>query len=359
MRIAPAITLSPEQRAVLESQARSRSLPARVVERARIVLFAASGQQDKEIAARMSMTAKKVSRWRRRFLALGVAGLQKDAPRPGRKPSIGARLRKRVVTLTTRQKPGNATHWSTRTMAAAVGISEASVRRIWRAHGLKPHRVETFKISNDPQFAEKLEDIVGLYLNPPEHALVLCADEKSQIQALDRSQPGLPLKPGRGQTMTHDYKRNGPATLFAALNAANGEVFGLCQERHRHQEWLKFLRLIDQTIPADRHLHLICDNYATHKHPKVQRWLQPHPRFHLHFTPTSASWLNLVERWFAEITRKRIRRGTFCSVAELIRAIRQYLRENNKDPRPFIWTATASRILRKVRHCKEALETGH
>jgi len=245
---------------VLESQARSRSFPLRVVERARIVLLAASGQQDKEIAARMVTTPKKISRWRKRFLALGVAGLLQDAPRPGRKSTISARLRQRVVTLTTRQQPSNATHWSTRTMAAAVGISEASVRRIWRAHGLKPHRVETFKISNDPAFAEKLEDIVGLYLNPPEHALVLCVDEKSQIQALDRTQPGLPLKRGRGTTMTHDYKRNGTATLFAALNAANGEVYGLCQERHRHQEWLKFLRLLDQTMPAHLTLHLNGDN---------------------------------------------------------------------------------------------------
>ena len=243
MRIAPAITLSSDERTRLESQARSRSLPVRVAERARIVFFAASGQPDKEIAAEMAITPKKVSRWRKRFLALGVAGLQKDAPRPGRKPTIGARLTKRVVTMTTREQPANATHWSTRT--AAVGISEASVRRIWRAHGLKPHHVEAFKISNDPAFAEKLEDIVGLYLDPPEHALVLCADEKSQIQALDRTQPGLRLKRGRGATMTHDYKRNGTATLFAALNAANAEVFGLCQERHRHQEWLKFLRLID------------------------------------------------------------------------------------------------------------------
>ena len=246
MRIAPVITLSPEQRTVLESQARSRSLPLRVVERARIVLLAAAGRQDKDIAVLLFMTPKNVSRWRKRFLALGVAGLLKDAPRPGRKPTISARLTQGVVTMTTRQQPSNATHWSTRTMAAAVGISEASVRRIWRAHGLKPHRVETFKISNDPAFAEKLEDIVGLYLNPPEHALVLCVDEKSQIQALDRTQPGLPLKRGRGATMTHDYKRNGTATLFAALNAANGEVYGLCQERHRHQEWLKFLRLLDQ-----------------------------------------------------------------------------------------------------------------
>jgi transposase len=266
MRIAPVITLSPEQRTVLESQVRSRSLPLRVVERSRIVLFAAEGRQDKDIAVLLSMTPKKVSRWRKRFLALSVAGLLQDAPRPGRNPTISARLTQRVVTMTTRQQPTNATHWSTRIMAAAVGISEASVRRIWHAHGLKPHRVETFKISNDPAFAEKLEDIVGLYLNPPEHALVLCVDEKSQIQALDRTQPGLPLKRGRGATMTHDYKRNGTATLFAALNAANGEVYGLCQERHRHQEWLKFLRLLDQNMPAHLELHLIGDNYATHKH---------------------------------------------------------------------------------------------
>src|SRR5208337_2953003 len=249
MRIAPAITLSPEQRTVLESQARSRSLPVRVVERARIVLFAASGQQDKEIAAVMAITPKKVSRWRKRFLALGVAGLEKDAPRPGRKPTIGTGLTKRVVTMTTRQQPTNATHWSTRTMAAAVGISEASVRRIWRAHGLKPHRVETFKISNDPAFAEKLEDIVGLYLNPPEHALVLCADEKSQIQALDRTQPGLPIKPGRCGTMTHDYVRHGTTTLFAAIELAQGRLIGTCMKHHRHQEWIRFLELIDAQPP--------------------------------------------------------------------------------------------------------------
>jgi transposase len=256
MRRAPVIRLSPEQRRVLESQARSRSLPLRVVERAHIVLFAAAGRQDKEIAVLLSMTPKKVSRWRNRFIALGVAGLLKDAPRPGRKPTISDRLTQRVVTLTTRQQPSNATHWSTRTMAAVVGISKASVRRIWRAHGLKPHRVETFKISNDPAFAEKLEDIVGPYLNPPEHALVLCVDEKSQIQALDRTQPGLPLKRGRSATMTHDYKRNGTATLFAPLNAANGEVYGLRQERHRHQEWLKFLRPARPNYAGASHLAL-------------------------------------------------------------------------------------------------------
>ena len=357
MRRAPVITLSPEQRRVLESQARSRSFPLRVVERARIVLLAASGQQDKDIAARMVTTPKKVSRWRKRFLALGVAGLLKDAPRPGRKPTISAHLKQRVVTMTTRQQPSNATHWSTRTMAAVVGISEASVRRIWRAHGLKPHRVETFKVSNDPAFAEKLEDIVGLYLNPPEHALVLCVDEKSQIQALDRTQPGLPLKRGRGTTMTHDYKRNGTATLFAALNAANGEVYGLCQERHRHQEWLKFLRLLDQTMPAHLALHLIGDNYATHKHPKVQRWLARHPRVHMHFTPTSASWLNMVERFFRDLTQNRLRRGVFRDLEELIMAIGTYIDRHNESPKPFIWTARASDILEKVKRARRTLNT--
>ena len=359
MRIAPVITLSPEIRKVLAAHARSRSLPVRVAERARIVLLAAAGRQDKQIAAALFLTPKKVSRWRKRFLALGVAGLEKDAPRPGRKPQIGTRQTQRVVAMTTRQAPANATHWSTRTMAAAAGISESSVRRIWRAHGLKPHRVETFKISNDPAFAEKLEDIVGLYLHPPEHALVLCVDEKSQIQALDRTQPGLPLKRGRAQTMTHDYKRNGTATLFAALNTANGEVFGLCQQRHRHQEWLKFLRLIEHTIPADRQIHLICDNYATHKHPTVQRWLARHPRFHLHFTPTSASWLNMVERFFRDLTQNRLRRGVFRDLEELITAIGTYIDRHNQSPKPFIWTARADDILAKVTRARRTLNKSH
>ncbi len=304
----------------------------------------------------LKITQKKASRWRKRFLTLGLTGLERDAPRPGRTRKLSAHLVRRVVHLTTRQKPTNATHWSTRTMAAAVGISEASVRRIWRSHGLKPHRVESFKISNGPQFAEKLEDIVGLYLNPPEHALVLCVDEKSQIQALDRTQPGLPLKRGRSQTMTHDYKRNGTATLFAALNAANGAVYGLCQERHRHQEWLKFRRLLHQTMPAHLDLHLIADNYATHKHPKVQRWLQRHPRFHLHFTPTSASWLNMVERFFRDLTQNRLRRGVFRDLEELIMAIGDYIDRHNDSPKPFIWTARASDILEKVKRARRALD---
>src|SRR5213593_2551836 len=355
MRIAPAIALSPEQRTLLVSQARSRSLPVRVAERARIVLFAAFGQQDLEIAARMAITPKKVSRWRKRFLALGVVGLQKDAPRPGRKPTISTRLTKRVVTMTTRQQPTNATHWSTRTMAAAVGISEASVRRIWRAHGLKPHRVETFKISNDPQFAEKLEEIVGLYLDPPEHALVLCADEKSQIQALDRTQPGLPLKKGQGQTMTHDYKRHGTTTLFAALNTLNGRVIGTCMSQHRHQEWLRFLRLIEAQTPTDREVHFIVDNYATHKHPKVKRWLARRRRFHVHFTPTSTSWLNMVERFFRDLTQQRLRRGVFHSVGELESALEAHIKEHNQNPKPFIWTAKATDILEKVKRARATL----
>jgi transposase len=355
MRIAPAITLSSEQHAALEQWARSRSLPARVVERARILLLAAEGQQDKQIAATLKITPKKVSRWRRRFLTLGLAGLQRDASRPGRSPKITASFVRRVVNLTTRQKPPNATHWSTRSMARAVGISEASVRRIWHSHGLKPHRVESFKISHDPQFAEKLEDIMGLYLNPPEHALVLCVDEKSQIQALDRTQPGLPLKRGRSQTLTHDYKRNGTATLFAALNAANGEVYGFCQERHRHQEWLKFLRLLDHAMPPHLDLHLIGDNYATHKHPKVQRWLARHSRFHMHFTPTSASWLNMVERFFRDLTQNRLRRGVFRDLEELFMAIGSYIDRHNENPKPFIWTARASDILEKVKRARRAL----
>src|SRR5271169_4800953 len=355
MRIARPVKLNAEQRRAVERLARGRSLPARIVERARIVLRAADGLRDKEIAQQLGITPEKAARWRNRFLEGGIAALEKDAPRPGRTRSISDRQVKRVVAMTIRHKPAGATHWSTRTMAAAAGISEASVRRIWHAHGLKPHLLRTFKLSRDIRFAEKLETIVGLYLNPPEHAIVLCADEKSQIQALDRTQPGLPLKRARGATMTHDYKRNGTATLFAALNAANGEVFGLCQERHRHQEWLKFLRLIDQTIPADRQLHLICDNYATHKHPKVQRWLARHPRFHLHFTPTSASWLNMVERFFRDLTPNRLRRGVFRDLDELIMAIATYIYRHNESPKPFIWTARAADILEKVKRARRSL----
>lgn len=356
MRVAPAVVLSDEQRQTLEQWARGRSLPARQVERARIVLLAADGELDIEIAAKLGVSNQKAARWRARFLERGLAGLEKDAPRPGRTPSIDATAVNAVIRKTTQERPASATQWSTRTMAAEAGISEASVRRIWKAHGLKPHLVETFKISNDPKFAEKLENIIGLYLNPPEHALVLCCDEKSQIQALDRTQPGLPLKRGRAETMTHDYKRNGTATLFAALNAATGKLITMCQQRHRHQEWLKFLRLVDQATPASKEIHIIADNYATHKHPKVQGWLARHPRFHMHFTPTSASWLNMVERFFRDLTQRRLRRGVFRDVGELTSAIEAYVEKHNQNPKPFIWTAKATDILEKVKRARAALD---
>jgi transposase len=355
MRTAAPIELSSEQRAALERLARQRSVSARLVERARIVLRAANGEQNKQIAMQMGIMPEKAARWRNRFLEGGIAALDKDAPRPGRTSIISDRAVNKVVAMTLRQKPANATHWSTRTMAAAAGISEASVRRIWHAHGLKPHLVRTFKLSRDPNFAEKLEDIVGLYLNPPEHAIVLCADEKSQIQALDRTQPGLPIKKGRCGTMTHDYKRNGTATLFAALNALEGEVISMCDDRHRHQEWLKFLRGIDYVMPAGKQIHMIVDNYATHKHPKVQRWLARHPRFHMHFTPTGCSWLNMVERFFRDLTENRLRRGIFRSVEQLIGAIDAYVDQHNQNPKPFIWTAKATDILEKVKRARAVL----
>ena len=358
MRMAAAVALNPEQRQALERMARARSMPARLVERARIVLLAAAGMENKQIAKRMNLTEKKTARWRSRFLAGGMAALQKDAPRPGKPRTISDVQVKRVVEMTLHQKPANATHWSTRTMASAAGISEATVRRIWHAHGLKPHLVRTFKLSRDPRFTEKLEDIVGLYLNPPEHAIVLCADEKSQIQALDRTQPGLPIKKGRCGTMTHDYKRNGTATLFAALNALEGEVISMCDDRHRHQEWLKFLRAIDDVVPQEKQIHMIVDNYSTHKHEKVERWLSRHPRFHMHFTPTGCSWLNMVERFFRDLTENRLRRGVFRSVEELITAIFDYINHHNESPKPFIWTAKAADILEKVKRARAALHNG-
>ena len=356
MRVGRPVILNPEQRKALEQHSRARSLPARLVERARIVLRAADGLQDRQIADELNITPEKAARWRNRFLDGGLPALQKDAPRPGRTRTITDATVKRVVDMTTREKPDNATHWSTRTMAAAAGLSETSVRRIWHAHGLKPHLVRTFKVSKDPHFVEKLNAIVGLYLNPPEHAIVLCADEKSQIQALDRTQPGLPLKKGRCGTMTHDYKRNGTTTLFAALEVAQGKVVGQCYARHRHQEFLKFLQRLDAEFPAEIKLHVVMDNYGTHKHPRVQRWLKRHERFIPHFVPTSSSWLNLVERWFGELTGKRIRRGTFVSVEDLQEAIAQFLAAWNNDPRPFVWTATVESIVEKLSRCKQTLE---
>lgn len=355
MRVAPTIQLSSAARLELEKMSRRRTTAVRVAQRSRIVLLAAEGMQNNEIAERMGVAPRMVALWRSRFIQQGVEGLLKDAPRPGRTPKISPDIVGQVVASTTQSKPAGATHWSRGSMARAMGISESSVGRIWRAHGLKPHRIESFKVSNDPHFAQKLEAIVGLYLNPPEHALVLCVDEKSQIQALDRTQPGLPLKKGRGQTMTHDYKRNGTTTLFAALDTASGEIYGLCQQRHRHQEWLHFLRMIDQTIPAEKQIYLICDNYATHKHPRVQRWLRRHKRFHVHFTPTSASWLNMVERFFRDLTANQIRRGVFQDLEQLIIAIGDYIDHHNDNPKPFIWTAKASDILEKVSRARAAL----
>jgi transposase len=345
MRVAPEIVLTSEEDAELSKLVRSKLSSVRLVQRARIVLLAADGMQNKDIAQELSVGRVQVSRWRERYAQSRLAGIERDLPRgaPPAKVDVA-----RLVELTTQTKPAAATHWSTRTMAAELGVSAASVSRHWRANGLKPHIVRGFKVSRDPQFVEKLEDIVGLYMSPPEHALVLCCDEKSQVQALDRTQPGLPLKKGRAETMTHDYKRNGTTTLFAALNVLDGQVIGQCQQHHTHVEWLKFLKKIDRETPKDKMLHLIADNYATHKHPVVQEWLAKHPRFNMHFTPTSASWLNMVERFFRDITTERLRRGVFTSVPELIGAIDEYIAHHNTKPKPFIWTKSARDILQKV-----------
>jgi transposase len=359
MRKIEQISISAADHERLERLVRDRNTPQKVVWRARIVLLASDGLRAIAIAAATGKSVLTVRRWRRRYLAKGVDGLLKDATRPPRRKPLTAEKIKQVVHMTLHEKPPNATQWSVRSMATAASLSHSSVQRIWHAHGLKPHLVETFKISRDKNFATKVEDVVGLYLNPPDRALVLCVDEKSQIQALDRTQPGLPMKKGRAGTMTHDYKRNGTTTLFAALNMLDGKVIGTCMPRHRHREFLQFLKQIDQQTPADLDLHLVVDNYATHKTPAVKRWLKAHPRFHLHFTPTSASWLNMVERFFAEITRKRIRRGVFKSVAELKSAIMEYLENHNADPKPFIWTKPAGEILKKVARAKQALESQH
>ena len=339
--------------------AKGKRFSVRLVQRARIIQMAADGIMNQDIAIKLETTRPTVQLWRDRFLALRLAGLEKDAPRPGRLPRISAEKIAEVVEATLHTKPFNATHWSTRTMAAVQGISEKTVRRIWKQYNLKPHLTKTFKLSRDKQFVEKLHDIVGLYMNPPDKALVLCVDEKSQIQALDRTQPGLPMKKGRCGTQTHDYKRNGTTTLFAALSMLDGKVIGDCMPRHRHQEFIRFLKKIDNETPDGLELHLIVDNYGTHKHPRVNSWLKRHPRFHLHFIPTSSSWLNLVERWFREITDKRIRRGTFKSLNDLIAAIKEYLENHNQNPRVFVWTASAAKILTKIVKCKEALAALH
>jgi transposase len=345
VRVAAEIVLSDEEREVLDDLIRSKLTSVRLALRARIVLLAAQGLQNKEIAEALDIGRIQASRWRQRYLEFGLEGIEHDLPRGAPPSTVDAA---RLIELTTQSKPQAATQWSTRTMAAELGVSAASVSRHWRKNGLKPHLLRGFKVSRDPQFVQKLEDIVGLYLSPPEHAMVLCCDEKSQVQALDRTQPGLPMKKARAATMTHDYKRNGTTTLFAALNVLDGQVIGQCQQRHTHIEWLKFLRQIDRQTPKDKTLHLIADNYATHKHPAVQAWLAKHPRFNMHFTPTSASWLNMVERFFRDITVNRLRRGVFTSVPQLVAAIDEYVAHHNTKPKPFIWTKSAADILQKV-----------
>ena len=353
MRVAPEIVLSEEQATELTKVSRSGRTSVRLAQRARIVLLASQGWGNKDIAQEVGVGRVAVARWRQRYLDSGIEGIQRDLPRgaPPTKVDVA-----KLVELTTQARPVAATHWSTRSMADVLGVSASTVMRHWQAHGLKPHLVRGFKVSRDPKFAEKLEDIIGLYMSPPEHALVLCCDEKSQVQALDRTQPGLPLKKGRAQTMTHDYKRHGTTTLFAALDVKSGKVIGDCMPRHRAKEFLKFLRQIDKALPARRDVHLVLDNYATHKTPEVKAWLDKHPRFRLHFTPTSASWLNLVERFFAEITSRRIRRGSYSSVDDLEAAIYDYLAHHNEKPKPFRWTKTAEDILTRERRALDKLD---
>jgi transposase len=353
---AVALELSDGQRETLKKLAKSRTVPARMVQRAQVLLWAGEGMANARIAVKVGVMPDTVRTWRGRFATDGLAQFAAVRPGRGRKPSIPPEKVQAIVEATLHAKPDGATHWSCRSMAKAQGVSPATVQRIWSARGLKPHRVETFKLSNDPAFEDKLVDVVGLYLNPPDKAVVLCMDEKSQIQALDRTQPGLPMKKGRAGTMTHDYKRNGATTLFAALDVLTGVVIGQCLPRHRHNEFLAFLRRIDRAVPKGLAVHLILDNYGTHKHAAVRAWLAKHVRFHLHFTPTSSSWLNLVERWFRDLTDKAIRRGIFPSVPALVTTIEDYLQMNNRDPKPFVWMATAEAILEKVRRGRVALQ---
>ena len=359
MNRSPALTMNAEQRTTLEQWLRRGTTPQRVVFRARIVLRAADGIPSKYIATELDTSQDTVRLWRRRFATGGVAALIEDAPRTGRPRQITAAQEQRVVEATLHTTPAGATHWSLRRMAAQHDLSAASIHRIWQSHRLKPHQTRTFKLSQDPQFVDKLVDVVGLYMNPPEKALLFCVDEKSQIQALQRSQPGLPMKPGRAGTFTHDYKRHGTTTLFAALSVLEGTVITSCMPRHRHQEFRRFLALMDAQTPADVDLHLVVDNYATHGHPAIQRWLRRHPRFHLHFIPTSSSWLNLVEIWFAHLTTQQIRRGDFLSVPDLIDAINAYVHHHNQRAQPFVWTAPAERILERVAKCRAISESLH
>jgi len=356
---APRLKVEKQDADLMDQLIRCGSTPQQSVLRMRIVLGASEGVSNSQMAEELGTTRSTVIKWRERYRTHGLEGILEDAPRSGRRKTITPEKEAAIVQATLSTKPADGTHWSTRTMAAAQGVSDTTVYRIWNAHRLQPHRVETFKFSRDPRFAEKVRDIVGLYMNPPERALVLCVDEKSQIQALDRTQPMLPLRPNLPERQTHDYKRHGTTTLFAALNALDGTIVGECQSRHRNQEFVRFLKKIDGSVPTDLDVHVVLDNYGTHTHANVQQWLQQHPRYHLHFTPTGASWLNLVERFFSEITERRLRRATFRSVPELVGAITLYIKNRNRSPKPFVWTAKASDIIRKVRRCAATSEAGH
>ena len=359
MRTPMKLDLREQDRTTLNRWVKSRAVGEKQTLRARIVLMTADRMSSQEIMNTLKISAPTLNLWRRRFVECGIEGLKKGKTRPSRIPPLPVEKVQEVLTLTMTGKPAHATHWSCRTMAEQIGISRMAVHRIWREHQLKPHRLKGFKVSNDPQFEEKLRDVVGLYLDPPEKAIVFSVDEKSQIQALDRTQPGLPIKPGKNGTMTHDYKRHGTTTLFAALNVHEGTVIGECLPKHRNDEFLKFLKLLDRRTDKELAVHVIVDNYATHKHPNVKAWLDKHPRFQMHFTPTSASWVNLVERFFRDITEERIRRGVFRSVDELKLAIMQYLEHRNSHPKPYQWTATPDAILTKVAKAKEMLRTLH
>jgi len=352
----PALSLSDSDQQQLQQWASAFGTPQQVVLRCRIVLAAASGQSDHAIATKLAANRHTVRLWRKRFREQGLPSLWEIAPGRGRKPSYGPEKIQEIIDTTLQSKSKSRTQWSCRSLAQHLGVSKSTVNNIWRSHNLKPHRVKSFKLSRDPHFLEKLTDVVGLYLNPPEQAMVLCVDEKSQIQALDRTQPGLPMKKGRCGTLTHDYKRNGTTTLFAALELVQGKVVGQCYQRHRHQEFLKFLRRLDEEFPAPVPLHLVMDNYGTHKKQEVRTWLKKHPRFVLHFVPTSSSWLNLVERWFGELSSRCIRRGAFFSVEDLRTAIREFLDAWNENPKPFVWTATVESIMEKLSRCRQTLE---
>ena len=359
MRAGIEISVTPQDRARLEAIARDRNAKHKHVARAKVILATAEGCGTVEVMRRSGLSKPSVWRWQERFMLEGVDGLLRDKTRPPGKPRLPDETVRRVLDLTLSEPPGEATHWTGRMMAKASGVSLRSVQRIWTAHKLEPHRIRTFKLSRDPRLAEKLRDVVGLYVDPPAHAVVLSVDEKSQIQALARTQPGLTMKSGQAATMTHDYKRHGTTTLFAALDVLEGTVLGRCMQRHRHQEFIRFLNAIEAAVPAGRIVHVILDNYATHKHPKVLAWLCRHPRFVFHFTPTSCSWLNAVETFFAALTKRRLRRGVFGSIVELQAAIKRYIAEHNTAPKPFVWTADPERVLAAIKRGKQALESIH